>query len=77
MRAQQAFDAYRLSNPQKAVQCADWCVDHYCMSSNFNQAAKLKEKAGAVIEEVIGDNKKACEYYETAAEWYDGKGSSA
>lgn len=72
-----AFKVYRAEAPEDAVRCLDFSINQYCTKGNFRRAASHKENLGDLFENQMGDLKRACDAYETAAGWYEGDGAGA
>jgi alpha-soluble NSF attachment protein len=72
-----AFKAYRKEDPEAAVRCLDVAINQYCSKGNFRRAATHKEAVGELFETELGDPKRALQYYEAAAGWYEGDNASA
>ncbi|VBB77293.1 Putative vesicular-fusion protein sec17 [Podospora comata] len=72
-----AFKVYRKDNPEDAVRCLGVAIDRYTQKGNFRRAASHKENEGGVLEEELGDRRRAMESYEKAAQWYEGDGANA
>ncbi|KAI1169494.1 alpha-soluble NSF attachment protein [Nemania sp. FL0916] len=67
----ECFKVYRKESPEDAVRCIDVAIAQYCKKGNFRRAAQHKENAGEVLDVELGDRKRALEYYELAAGWYE------
>lgn len=72
-----AFKVYRAEAPEDAVRCLEFSINQYCTKGNFRRAASHKENLGDLFENQMGDLKRACDAYETAAGWYEGDGAGA
>jgi len=72
-----AFKVYRKEHPEDAIRCLEVAISQYCKKGNFRRAAQHKENMGEVLENDIGDIKRALEAYELAAGWYEGDNAAA
>ena len=67
----EAFKAYRQDDPESAARCLDQAINHYTLKGNFRRAATNKQSLAELYEVGLGDNKRACEAYDTAAGWFE------
>ncbi|GAM85170.1 hypothetical protein ANO11243_031740 [Dothideomycetidae sp. 11243] len=73
----EAFKAYRQDEPEAAARCLDQAINHYTLKGNFRRAATNKQNLAELYEVGLGDNKRACEAYETAAGWFESDNAEA
>ncbi|PSK60370.1 vesicular-fusion protein sec17-like protein [Elsinoe australis] len=73
----EAFKAYRTDEPESAARCLDQAINHYTMKGNFRRAATNKQNLAELYEVGLGDQKRACEAYETAAGWFEADNAEA
>ena len=68
---QEAYKAYRKTDPQDAARCLKECIRHYTAKGNFRRAATQQQNLAEIYEVEIGDMKSAVEAYDTAAGWFE------
>jgi alpha-soluble NSF attachment protein len=73
----EAFKVYRKDSPQDAARVLTTAISHYTMKGNFRRAATHQQNLAEVYEMEIGDQKKALDAYETAAQWYESDNAEA
>ncbi|KIX97470.1 uncharacterized protein Z520_06922 [Fonsecaea multimorphosa CBS 102226] len=73
----EAFKVYRKESPQDAARVLATAIQHYTAKGNFRRAATHQQNLAEVYEMEIGDQKKALEAYETAAQWYESDNAEA
>ncbi|KAB8235477.1 soluble NSF attachment protein [Aspergillus alliaceus] len=74
---QEAFKVYRKSDPEDAARVLSSAIQHYVLKGNFRRAATQQQYLAEVFEVELGDQKKALEAYEKAAEWFDSDNAEA
>ncbi|KAE8376435.1 soluble NSF attachment protein [Aspergillus bertholletiae] len=74
---QEAFKVYRKSDPEDATRVLSSAIQHYVLKGNFRRAATQQQYLAEVYEVELGDQKKALEAYEKAAEWFDSDNAEA
>ncbi|KAE8353492.1 soluble NSF attachment protein [Aspergillus coremiiformis] len=74
---QEAFKVYRKSDPEDAARVLSSAIQHYVLKGNFRRAATQQQYLAEVYEVELGDQKKALEAYEKAAEWFDSDNAEA
>jgi alpha-soluble NSF attachment protein len=52
-------------------------IQHYISKGNFRRAATHQQNLAEVYEVEIGDESRALEAYEKAAEWFEGDNAEA
>ncbi|KAK5045915.1 hypothetical protein LTR84_008701 [Exophiala bonariae] len=73
----EAFKVYRKDSPQDAARVLTTAIGHYTSKGNFRRAATHQQNLAEVYEMEIGDQKKALQAYETAAQWYESDNAEA
>ncbi|EXJ70714.1 uncharacterized protein A1O5_05704 [Cladophialophora psammophila CBS 110553] len=73
----EAFKVYRKDSPQDAARVLTTAIQHYTAKGNFRRAATHQQNLAEVYEMEIGDQKKALEAYDTAAQWYESDNAEA
>jgi alpha-soluble NSF attachment protein len=73
----EAFKVLRKEDPAAAIECIQVTIDCYTSSGHFRRAASHVEAAAEMLEVEMGDRKKAMEYYNRAAQWYEDDGAKA
>ncbi|PYH44187.1 alpha-soluble NSF attachment protein SEC17 [Aspergillus saccharolyticus JOP 1030-1] len=73
----EAFKVYRKSDPEDAARVLSSAIQHYVLKGNLRRAASQQQHLAEVYEVELGDNKKALEAYEKAAEWFEGDNAEA
>lgn len=68
---------YRKESPEDAARVLSTAITHYTSKGNFRRAATHQQNLAEVYEVEIGDQKKALEAYNTAAEWYESDNAEA
>jgi alpha-soluble NSF attachment protein len=68
---QEAYKAYRKTDPQDAARCLQMAIQHYTSKGNFRRAATQQQNLAEIYEVEIGDIRKALQAYGTAAEWFE------
>lgn len=72
-----AFKAYRKTDPEDAARCLEKAIQHYCAKGNFRRAATHKENLGELFEVELGDQARAAAAFEEAASWYESDNAEA
>ena len=73
----EAFKVYRKESPNDAARVLTTAITHYTTKGNFRRAATHQQNLAEVYEMEIGDQKKALEAYDTAAQWYESDNAEA
>ena len=73
----EAFKVYRKDSPNDAARVLATAIQHYTSKGNFRRAATHQQNLAEVYELEIGDQKKALQAYETAAQWYESDNAEA
>ena len=73
----EAFKVYRKDSPQDAARVLTTAISHYTSKGNFRRAATHQQNLAEVYEMEIGDQKKALEAYDTAAQWFESDNAEA
>ena len=73
----EAFKVYRKESPQDATRVLTAAIQHYTSKGNFRRAASHQQNLAEVYELEIGDQKKALEAYDTAAQWFESDNAEA
>lgn len=73
----EAFKVYKKTDPLDAARCLDVAINHYTSKGNFRRAATHKQNLAEIYELEIGDQKKAIESYELAANWFENDNAEA
>ena len=73
----EAFKVYRKSDPEDAARVLQTAIQHYRATGNFRRAATHQQNLAEVFEVEIGDESRALEAYEKAAEWFEGDNAEA
>ena len=73
----EAFKVYRKDSPQDAARVLTTAISHYTSKGNFRRAATHQQNLAEVYETEIGDQKKALEAYDTAAQWFESDNAEA
>jgi len=73
----EAFKVYRKESPEDAARVLQTAIAHYTSKGNFRRAATHQQNLAEVYEVELGDQKKALEAYNTAAEWYESDNAEA
>ncbi|KAL9115213.1 MAG: hypothetical protein Q9227_001007 [Pyrenula ochraceoflavens] len=71
------FKVLRKDDPQTAAASLTKSINHYTLQGNFRRAATNQVNLAEVLENEIGDQKKALEAYHTAASWFEGDNAEA
>ena len=74
---QEAFKAYRKTDPQDAARVLQLAINHYTSKGNFRRAATQQQSLAEVWENEVGDQKMALDAYDTAASWFENDGAEA
>ncbi|PKY01675.1 vesicular-fusion protein Sec17 [Aspergillus campestris IBT 28561] len=74
---QEAFKVYRKSDPEDAARVLASAIQHYVLKGNLRRAATQQQHLAELYEMEMGDQKKALEAYEQAAEWFDSDNAEA
>jgi len=77
LNMQKAFNMFRKIDPATAIECIQVTIDCYTSAGNFRRAASHVETAAEVLEVEMGDRKRAMEFYNRAAQWYEDDGAKA
>ncbi|EEH42194.1 uncharacterized protein PADG_07014 [Paracoccidioides brasiliensis Pb18] len=73
----EAFKVYRKTDPEDAARVLQVAIQHYISKGNFRRAATHQQNLAEIYEVEIGDESKALEAYEKAAEWFEGDNAEA
>lgn len=73
----EAFKVYRKDSPTDAARVLSTAIQHYTSKGNFRRAATHQQNLAEVYEMEIGDQKKALEAYDTAAQWFESDNAEA
>ncbi|RMZ90313.1 hypothetical protein DV736_g2460, partial [Chaetothyriales sp. CBS 134916] len=73
----EAFKVYRKDSPQDAARVLTSAIAHYTAKGNFRRAATHQQNLAEVYEVEIGDQKRALEAYDTAAQWFESDNAEA
>lgn len=73
----EAFKVYRKDSPQDAARVLTQAISHYTSKGNFRRAATHQQNLAECYEMEIGDQKKALEAYDTAAQWFESDNAEA
>lgn len=73
----EAFKVYRKSDPEDAARVLTVAIQHYISKGNFRRAATHQQNLAEIYEVEIGDDTRALEAYEKAAEWFEGDNAEA
>ena len=73
----EAFKVYRKDSPADAARVVMQAISHYTSKGNFRRAATHQQNLAEVYEMEIGDQKKALEAYDTAAQWFESDNAEA
>lgn len=73
----EAFKVYRKTDPEDAARALEFSIQHYISKGNFRRAASHQQNLAEVYEAEIGDESRALEAYEKAAEWFEGDNAEA
>ena len=73
----EAFKVYRKDAPNDAARVLSSAIQHYTSKGNFRRAATHQQNLAEVYEMEIGDQKKALEAYDTAAQWFESDNAEA
>ena len=73
----EAFKVYRKESPSDAARVLTTAIAHYTSKGNFRRAATHQQNLAEVYENEVGDQKKALEAYETAAQWFESDNAEA
>lgn len=73
----EAFKVYRKDSPTDAARVLAIAIQHYTSKGNFRRAATHQQNLAEVFEMEIGDQKKALEAYDTAAQWFESDNAEA
>lgn len=73
----EAFKVYRKDSPSDAARVLQTAISHYTSKGNFRRAATHQQNLAEVYELELGDQKKALEAYETAAQWFESDNAEA
>jgi alpha-soluble NSF attachment protein len=74
---QEAFKVYRKDSPNDAARVLTSAISHYTSTGNFRRAATQQQSLAELYEMEIGDQKKALEAYDTAAQWFESDNAEA
>ncbi|EDN07248.1 vesicular-fusion protein sec17 [Histoplasma capsulatum] len=73
----EAFKVYRKTDPEDAARVLQIAIRHYISKGNFRRAATHQQNLAEIYEVEIGDEGRALEAYEKAAEWFEGDNAEA
>ncbi|EEH23040.1 hypothetical protein PABG_05251 [Paracoccidioides brasiliensis Pb03] len=73
----EAFKVYRKTDPEDAARVLQVAIQHYISKGNFRRAATHQQNLAEIYEVEIGDESRALEAYEKAAEWFEGDNAEA
>ncbi|KAI2037855.1 vesicular-fusion protein S17 [Ophidiomyces ophidiicola] len=73
----EAFKVYKKTDPEDAARVLQGAISHYISKGNFRRAATHQQNLAEVYEVEIGDETRAMEAYEKAAEWFEGDNAEA
>ncbi|KAL2370566.1 vesicular-fusion protein sec17, variant 2 [Blastomyces gilchristii SLH14081] len=73
----EAFKVYRKADPEDAARVLQVAIQHYISKGNFRRAATHQQNLAEIYEVEIGDEGRALEAYEKAAEWFEGDNAEA
>lgn len=73
----EAFKVYRKTDPEDAARVLQSAINHYIGKGNFRRAATHQQNLAELYEVEIGDEGRALEAYEKAAEWFEGDNAEA
>ncbi|PGH36750.1 alpha-soluble NSF attachment protein [[Emmonsia] crescens] len=73
----EAFKVYRKTDPEDAARVLQVAIQHYISKGNFRRAATHQQNLAEIYEVEIGDEARALEAYEKAAEWFEGDNAEA
>ncbi|EEH11519.1 vesicular-fusion protein sec17 [Histoplasma capsulatum G186AR] len=73
----EAFKVYRKTDPEDAARVLQIAIQHYISKGNFRRAATHQQNLAEIYEVEIGDEGRALEAYEKAAEWFEGDNAEA
>ncbi|PGH05221.1 alpha-soluble NSF attachment protein [Blastomyces parvus] len=73
----EAFKVYRKTDPEDAARVLQVAIQHYISKGNFRRAATHQQNLAEIYEVEIGDEGRALEAYEKAAEWFEGDNAEA
>ena len=77
LNMEKAFNMFRKTDPATAIECIQVTIDCYTSAGNFRRAARPMETAAEMLEVEMGDRKRAMEFYNRAAQWYEDDGAKA
>ncbi|KAK2810609.1 hypothetical protein FQN50_002866 [Emmonsiellopsis sp. PD_5] len=73
----EAFKVYKKTNPEDAARVLQVAIQHYIAKGNFRRAATHQQNIAELYEVELGDESRALEAYEKAAEWFEGDNAEA
>ncbi|KAL1954444.1 hypothetical protein VTO42DRAFT_1168 [Malbranchea cinnamomea] len=73
----EAFKVYRKTDPEDAARVLQKAIEHYITKGNFRRAATHQQNLAELYEVELGDEARALEAYEKAAEWFEGDNAEA
>jgi alpha-soluble NSF attachment protein len=73
----EAFKVYRKDSPKDAVRVLSTAIQHYTSKGNFRRAATQQQNLAECYEMELGDQKKALQAYDTAAQWFESDNAEA
>ncbi|KAK2752181.1 vesicular-fusion protein S17 [Onygenales sp. PD_40] len=73
----EAFKVYKKTNPEDAARVLQVAIQHYIAKGNFRRAATHQQNIAELYEVELGDETRALEAYEKAAEWFEGDNAEA
>lgn len=73
----EAFKSYRKSDPEDAARVLEKAIKHYTQKGNFRRAATQQQSLAELFEQEVGDQKRALEAYDLAAQWFEGDNAEA
>ncbi|KAI5310819.1 vesicular-fusion protein S17 [Ascosphaera atra] len=73
----EAFKVYRKTDPEDAARALQGAIAHYCGKGNFRRAANHQQNLAELFEVELGDEVRAVEAYERAAEWFESDNAEA
>ncbi|PGH12824.1 hypothetical protein AJ79_04048 [Helicocarpus griseus UAMH5409] len=73
----EAFKVYKKTDPEDAARVLQVAIQHYIAKGNFRRAATHQQNLAEIYEVEIGDESRALDAYEKAAEWFEGDNAEA
>ncbi|KAG7294269.1 hypothetical protein NEMBOFW57_004339 [Staphylotrichum longicolle] len=67
----EAFNMFRKEDPAGAIECIQQAIGLFTAEGQFRRAATHMENAAELLEVEMGDRKKAMDFYNQAAQWYE------